>query len=182
MINDTPLSYGSVTRFFHISIAFLMISLLIVGFLLGNNLIPTESANTVRMIHKSTGTLVLILAVLRVLWRMRQPTPSLSHIPMWQQWLAWINIKFLYVCMFVFPLSGIGMSLWGGHSISIYNLLTIPAFAEKNGEIAGFLYKTHCLFGYLILISLSLHILGALYHHFIIKDSVLKRMFSSSLN
>lgn len=181
MVNDTPLGYGSVTRFIHMTMAFLMICLITVGFLLGNHLIPQEWRGTVMMLHKSTGILIFILVIFRLLWRLRQPTPSLSHIPLWQQWAARLNIKFLYLSMIVFPLSGVGMSLWGGYSVTVYNLISIPAFSEKNPELAGLLYKTHSIFAYLILGSLSLHVLGALYHHFIIKDTVMKRMFSKSI-
>lgn len=179
MQQDTTTAYGSVTRSFHMIMAFLVIGLVAVGFSLGEKLVPEDMRLSVIMLHKSTGIVVLILVILRVLWRLQQQTPNLDHIPAWQRMAARMNIKFLYLAMVAFPLSGIGMSLWGGRPISFYNLFTIPLIVEKNTDIAHILYNTHCTFGYLILVSLALHILAALYHHFIVKDNVLRRMFTS---
>lgn len=179
MRQDTTTAYGTITRSFHMIMAFLMIGLVAVGFSLGEKLVPADMRSSVIMLHKSTGIVVLLLVLLRILWRFQQQTPNLDHIPAWQRMAARMNINFLYLAMVAFPLSGIGMSLWSGRPISFYNLFTIPIIVEKNTDIAQILYNTHRTFGYLILISLALHILAALYHHFIIKDHVLRRMFSS---
>ena len=44
------------------------------------------------------------------------------------------------------------------------------------------MYDIHHQLGHILLVILGLHILGALYHHYILKDNTLRRMGFMKLN
>jgi cytochrome b561 len=73
------------------------------------------------------------------------------------------------------PVSGSLMSLLGGHDINFFNLFTIKSFMQ-NKEIAKIFWNIHVYSAFALTATLILHILAALYHHFIRKDNVLMRM------
>lgn len=175
MLRNTITSYGLIAKVFHWSIGFVIIALLAVGYYMTNEP-QSVSQYTFYPLHKAMGALVLMLVFLRLLWRLKNITPALSaDTPHWQVTAANINTKFLYFLMFAMPLSGIFMSLYGGHNISIFNLFTIPAFT-KNPKLSSLAGEFHEAFAVLLIISVSLHIIAAFYHHFIKKDDTLKRM------
>jgi cytochrome b561 len=153
-----------------------IIGIIIAGFIM-TSLEPNDQKWFIYAQHKAFGMIILALIPLRILWRLINPQPKLpKNTPNWQAKAANLNIFFLYLCMLVMPLSGFIMSSFGGHPISIFNLFTIPAF-EKH-QVAGLMHETHEILAWGIAASVTLHILGALHHHFILKDTVLKRMIS----
>lgn len=175
-VKDTKEAYGSVTRTLHWVMSVLMLTLIAVGFLLAEKMVPDAARGDVMMLHKSFGIVVLVLVIVRITWRLTQLTPALDHVPSWQRIAARGNILFLYVAMLGFPLSGLGMSLFSGRSVSVFNVWTIPAF-EKTPELSGLFYQTHVVLAYAILASLAAHIGGAIYHHVVLKDHVFSRMW-----
>src|SRR3954462_4837296 len=61
--------------------------------------------------HKSFGITILLLAVLRLLWRWMSPVPALSaETRPWERVLAKISHVLLYALIFALPLSGWSMS------------------------------------------------------------------------
>ena len=59
--------------------------------------------------------------------------------------------------------------------ISFFDLFTIPAW-EKNEAFAGIMNQGHTILAYILIAAICLHVGAALYHHFVMKDDVLKRM------
>jgi len=81
----------------------------------------------------------------------------------------------LYIAMIAFPLTGIGMSMMGGRKVLVFGH-ALPALLPKNESIAKILYTSHVWISYAIIALVSMHVLGALFHHFVRKDNVLRRM------
>jgi cytochrome b561 len=77
--------------------------------------------------------------------------------------------------MFGMLISGMMMSLLGGHAISFYNLFTIEPLAAKH-PLSGTAHEIHWILSYMLIGVFATHTSGALYHHFIRRDHVLKRM------
>ncbi len=178
MLKNTKTNYGSITRYFHWIMGLTIIGIIIAGFIM-TSLENSDQKWFIYGTHKALGMTILSLIPLRIIWRlMNNDQPRLpKDTPLWQEKLANINIMFLYLCMVLMPLSGFIMSSFGGHPISIFGLITIEPFFQKHA-LAGNSHEIHEIFAWAIAISVGLHILGALYHHFIKKDNVLKRMIS----
>ena len=179
MFKNTEIAYGLGTRIIHWTMALMIITILIVGFYMVG-LPKTDYKWDIYGIHKATGTVILVLVLLRILWRLSNVWPLLpDSVPSWQAFLANLNIFFLYCAMLAMPLSGFFGSLLGGHDISFYGLFIIPAIAENN-VLSGYLWDIHHILPYFLVASIALHLLAALHHHFILKDNVLRRMWSGS--
>lgn len=172
MLRNTATSYGWLSRLLHWTVSIMIFILLGAGYYMTSE--PPKY--DVYPIHKATGFVLLILVILRLTWRLRNISPELpSSTPHWQAVAANLNIKVLYVLMIAMPSSGILMSLYGGHPISIYGFFTIQAF-EKNEKLSVLAKEFHGAFAVLLILAISLHVFAALYHHFIKKDNVLVRM------
>lgn len=175
MLKNTLETYGSGTRLLHWLVAILIISLLIVGFYM-TSMEKSELKWYIYGLHKATGTVVLALVSLRIIWRLSNVWPGLpSDTPKWQLWLVRCNISFLYCMMVLMPLTGFLGSLVGGYDISFYGLFTIPAIAQDK-EAGKWLFEIHEIAPYFLIASIGLHIFAAFYHHFIMRDNVLRRM------
>ena len=61
--------------------------------------------------------------------------------------------------------------------VSLLFLFDMPSFFdEQNIDLAKLMMKAHHLIASVILLALAMHIIIALYHHYIRKDDILKRM------
>jgi cytochrome b561 len=128
------------------------------------------------LIHKSLGLLVLFLALMMIGWRQLGNRPAMPlNMNGFEQLLAKLTHFLLYLSMLIMPLTGIGMSLYAGYGVSFFGQFTIPAL-PKNEMLSDSFYAVHQWSSYVIIGLVSLHILGALYHHYYKKDGVLKRM------
>lgn len=137
---------------------------------------PDGSAAKANVIfsHETVGVLVIATAIVFVLWRLSNPRPSLASLPSWQRYLARTTHGVIYLLILLQPLSGILMVVNSKHGLHFFGL-TVGAGAgsevlKEIGETA------HGIFPPLILIAVGLHLVGALYHHFVSRDNVLKRM------
>jgi len=81
----------------------------------------------------------------------------------------------LYLMMILMPLSGFLMSNLSGYPVPFYGLFTIDSLWQ-NKLVAGLSHEFHEIGGYIFALLIAGHILGGLFHHFILKDGVLKRM------
>jgi cytochrome b561 len=127
--------------------------------------------------HKSFGMTILMLAVLRLAWRLMNPTPALTmETRPWERVLAKISHVLLYALIFAMPLTGWMMSSAKNYPVSWFKLFQFPdlvAPAEQTFHQMNDLH--HLLFSVLVGVAL-LHVAGALKHHFIDRNDVLRRM------
>lgn len=176
--------YGDVAVIFHWLIALLIIGLLIVGKYMGSLDENDPVRYALTQWHKSFGIMVLLLSVLRLLWRItHKPPPEPDSIPGWQQRAASLAHGMLYVLMLAIPLTG-----WIMVSASPLNLDTVlfnviewphlPPFAslDNKAQIASAFHEYHEIAGNLLILILLAHVGAALKHHFIDKDITLLRM------
>ena len=173
---NTSLAYGIVARGFHWLMALMIIGMLCVGFYMDG--LPM-SPDKLRFygLHKATGVLILALVSLRLLWRAANPVPALpSDMPVWQRWGAHLSHYGLYGLMFAMPLIGWTMSSAAGIPVSVFGWFSLPHLIGPSKELVDLTKALH-FYGALALIALiSAHAGAALYHHFIRKDTILKRM------
>ena len=180
VIFDTPQRYGSISRAFHWGMGLILLILWVVGILIANNLIPQESRKDVVGVHKSIGIIILCIAILRVLWRIwNKNAPSSSKFPWYGRIFSRINTYLFYTLMFVFPLSGIIMTLANGRNLAIFGATIISPFSEefRSPLIGQYAHQAHETCGYIFIVSLTLHIIGVLFHTVVLKDKLIKRMW-----
>ena len=171
-----PQKYTVVSRLLHWGLAALFIGMLGLGLYMSDLEFSPFSAKLYGW-HKATGILVLFLVIIRLLWRWTHKVPPLPvDMRAIEKRLARLAHLTLYALMIAMPLSGWLMSSAFGSKVSIFGFFTMPNIAGKNTELAGFFHEAHEVMAYLLIALIVVHILGALYHHFVRKDNVLRRM------
>lgn len=171
---NTKTQFGVIAIFFHWVMAILIIGLLCVGLYMTSMDKGPEKMQLYDL-HKSIGITVLILAFLRIFWRLSNPQPLLN-IPLWEKLSSRTLHWLLYGCMFIMPFSGWLMSAAAGYAVSYFGIWTLPDLIAPNPVYKRFFAQTHEYVAYFLIAALLIHSLGALKHHFIDKDNILKRM------
>lgn len=177
---NTTQGYGAIAKFFHWAIFLLIAGLFIAGFIM------TDMSNgpdkfKIYGIHKSTGIVVLMLALMRLGWKMASVAPLLPEsMHVLEKLAARIGHAVLYILMIAMPISGWMMSSAAGFPVSVFGLFILPNLIEPSKEVANNLRNAHEFMAYILLVVVALHVLAALLHHFYYKNNVLKRMLPFS--
>lgn len=189
MIKNTTYSYGSLAKWLHWITALLFLSAYVSIYYLHwvlNDEGPLRSP-FIRF-HKAIGFSVLVFFFLRLFWRATNPKPRLpDSMSGWQVKASQLTHFLLFFFLLAMPLSGY---VGNGSGVS-YGFFSITAF--KNSGIGiwimdllnvtyeqwevPFDYFHYRIAGPLVLwILIAVHAAAAIYHHFVYKDDVLKRM------
>jgi cytochrome b561 len=127
--------------------------------------------------HKWIGITVLMLAVLRVIWRLTHRSPRLPDtMPRWERSAAFGVQVMLYILIVAVPLSGWLMSSATGFQTVWFGVLPLPDLIGKDKELGKFLLELHENLNYLMLALVIGHIAAALKHHFFARDEILVHM------
>lgn len=138
--------------------------------------------------HKSLGLTLLMLALVRLAWRLLHRVPPMpAHIPGWQKLAARISHISLYMFMVLIPLTGwLYVSTgWNSDTGSAFAIPTvwfglfewphIPGL-DGNGPLADLVGEMHELLAFALIALLVVHLAAALKHHFIDRDFALWSM------
>jgi len=176
MLKNTESSYGVIAKGFH-WLLFLMLTFMIAaGNFLASMPKGPDKLQAAGM-HKSFGLVVLALILLRLVWRLVNVTPKDPEgTPAVQNLMAHAMHWALYVLMFAQPLAGILMSQTAGYPVSFFGLFELPVLLDKDPSLAQFFRGAHGTVWILLVLAVIGHAGAALYHHFVMKDDVLKRM------
>ena len=168
--------YGAVAQALHWLIAGLIVNQFVLAYRADDLPLGAHKLGLLAW-HKSFGMTVFVLALLRVLWRLKNPPPELpSGMAPIERGLARATHIAFYVFLFAMPLTGWLMSSAKNYSVSWFGLFTWPDLIRKNEVAFDLLRSTHDTLSVVLLVTAVLHILAALKHHFWNKDDVLLRM------
>lgn len=178
--------YGSVTKTFHWVTAFLILSAIPLG-LIATDLAHRIEAGETDLIarttllfsfHKTIGIAAFATALGRILWALTQPRPGLLHGERRAEaTLAGTVHWLLYGAMLITPLSG-----WVHHAATTgfapiwWPLGQSLPFVPQSVVVADAATTVHFLASRVLILSILLHVAGALKHHFIDRDDTLRRM------
>lgn len=170
-----PTRFSLSMRLFHWGIAALMLAMLTAGLLMVKSLDPWQL--TVLSLHKAFGLLALLLVSLRLVNRLRQQLPALPDtLPAIQKAIARASHYLLYGLMFAMPLSGYAMQYFAARPVEVFGWFRLPAALEVDIGLYSLFRELHSILALALVALIMLHIAGALHHHFIRKDKVLKTM------
>lgn len=178
-IPPKPARHGFVARFFHWSVALLVLLMIPAGFVMVQEGLPRPVQNALFLSHKNAGILVFALVVLRLVWRKIQPPPPLPDtVPRWQAWIATFNHGLLYLLLILMPIAGYVRVKAGGFPIETLDAWGVPSLMPESEAIAEIAKSAHYYGGLAISALIGLHVLAAIYHRFIGRDGVAARMWS----
>ncbi|MCI5060679.1 MAG: cytochrome b [Alphaproteobacteria bacterium] len=143
-------------------------------------------------LHKSIGITIFLIIITRVIWRLINGWPEpVSQYQKIEHMLARIIHYILLIGSVLIPLSGMIMSIMGGHGAAIFGLeiaarnfdpLDPSKAIPHNAELAKLGSFLHEWVSYVVIGALVLHVAGALKHHFISKDATLRRMLGGKVS
>lgn len=179
---NTQSTYGSVAKTLHWLTVLLILTVIPLGIIANGTPFDTgdalERKALLFSLHKTVGVTLFFVAITRILWAVTQVKPGLLNAdkPL-ESWLAETVHWTLYTSLVIVPLSG-----WVHHAATTgfapiwwpfgQNLFFVP----KSVPIAETFAGLHIIFERVLVVSLLLHIAGALKHHFIDQDATLRRM------
>jgi cytochrome b561 len=130
----------------------------------------------VRATHASWALLVLVVMTIRIIWRFMNQSPGHPEgIPGWQRIAATGAHWALYAAVFLQLIAGAMTVATNGNGLSFFGM-TIPVPVAEDRDAHGFWEEVHEFAWKPLAALLVLHVLAALYNHFIRKNSVLRRM------
>lgn len=180
--SNTARSYGSVSKTFHWLTVLLILTAIPLGIIA--NKLPYDTSEALAFkaflfsMHKTVGITAFFVALARIAWALGQPKPAGLHPERrLESFMAELVHWLLYGSLVLVPLTG-----WIHHASTSgfapiwwpfgQNLPLVP----KSEALAGLTAGLHIVFERVLVISIFLHIAGALKHHFIDKDDTLRRM------
>ncbi|KTC88807.1 cytochrome b [Fluoribacter dumoffii] len=174
MLRNTMNRFGSITKVLHWLIFILITAQYYLVWSLGDN---SPLTPLYIMLHKSIGVTILILGILFLIWHLIniKPLPPKSQ-PRWQYVLSKIVHHTLFMLIILMPIVGYLLTCADGKPINFFGLFTLPCLVEANEQLGNVMFATHEKLAFVILLFVGIHALAALYHHFIHKDFVLRRM------
>lgn len=175
LIKNTTDRFGIVAILLHWIIAILIIGMLTLGLYMTELPIGLEKLKFYGW-HKEFGILILMLVIVRFIWRLSNLTPTLAILPWWEKLGARIMHWALYGFMFAMPMTGWLMSSAAGLSVSFFGLFTLPNFVMPNEQLFKLLAEIHEWLGFGLIAAIIGHTAAALKHRFIDKDNILRRI------
>lgn len=170
--------YSNVSRLLHWGMALLILTMLPVGFLMVQPGIERSIQNALFVYHKNLGVVLLLLIILRVVWRLQNPAPPLpSTVSPGQAFAAHISHLGLYVLMIVVPLAGYIRVRAGGFPIEALDALGAPALVPRSDALAELAKSVHYAGGVALAVLVAVHIGAAMHHGLIKRDGIFQRIW-----
>ena len=173
-----PRRYHPSLRILHWLIAGLILTALILGTFV---MAPADSANPEKAFallkHMLAGMAVLALTLLRIFIRpkTRRPAPALSGIAVADRMIPFVHRVFDLLAL-AMVVSGISIGMLN-HLPDIVVSIVFDGRGHLPSDYSGhLLYTLHVGIARLLAGIVALHIAGALYHQFILRDRLFSRM------
>ena len=165
--------YGLISKVFH----WLSAAVLLIQIPLGFYLVDLdfgEKRLTIESIHVILGLSIFYLTLLRLIYKLFNPTPSLgNNIFPGQRLIAKLNHILLYLSILVITTSGALKKLFNGEMLDLF-LFDIEI--KDNFELAEIFYDIHILSNYTLIALISLHIFAVIVHKLLFKENLLKKI------
>jgi cytochrome b561 len=179
MMRNTSERWGIISQAFHWLTLLLILGMLLSGFAFADWVSDTATRVEILQWHKSFGILILTLTILRLVWRVINPSPPLpDNMQPYERVLAKFTHLALYVLLIAMPLIGWLMISTSSRNIPtvVFGLFTLPRIASPDKAMHEFYEEAHEAVAFIIIAIVAFHAIAALKHHFVIKDNVLRRM------
>lgn len=177
MIKDSSSGYGLITIVLHWISALMIIFLFGLGYYMVGLGYYDPWYHRGPALHISVGLMLLVLTVMRLLWRMVNPKPvPLASYSRTTRWLSAVMKYLLYFLIIVLIISGYLITTADGRAASMFGWVNFPVVIRLDAQGVDVAGKIHELFAWGVILLAALHALAALAHHFIFRDKTLVRM------
>lgn len=177
MSSTNATTYARFAVVMHWSIAILIMLNLSIGLYMDTFPHNSTNFNGILFYHASIGSLIFMLTIPRLLWRMTHTPPALpASLPKWQASAAHVLHGVLYLLLFLVPLVGYMHRLAGGHPVNFFGLGELPVFLTRDEPLRLLTDTLHRALVLTLALLLVAHVGAALKHKLINRDGVAERM------
>ncbi len=175
LLNDDK-RYGTIAKAWHWGAVALLIVLFGLGWTMTELPLGVEKFERYNL-HKSVGVTLLLLMLFRLVWRIVSPPPPLpDSLSDGMRRMAALGHWSLYLALFAQIGVGLVHSWSANFPVVVFGKLALPSLTAPNEGLKEILAVIHYWGGMALLVLIAGHIGAALYHHFLRRDTVLKRM------
>ena len=172
-VKNTLTEYGLISKFLHWVSAILLCAQIPLGFYLVDLDFGPERLD-IENVHVIVGLSLFYIVILRLLYKMFNPTPRLQpSIFKGQKFLAKLNHVLLYVTILSITSSGILKKLFDGETLIIFFK---EIEIQENFELTELFYDIHVFSNYLIILLIIIHVMAVTIHKLFFNDNLLKKM------
>jgi cytochrome b561 len=127
--------------------------------------------------HKTLGIVILVLALVRLVVRLRSGAPSLPPgLPAPMMIGAYLSHYALYALMIGMPLIGWAMLSAAAYPIVLYGNIRLPAILPQSDRLHALLWDAHFYLAFAFFALILLHVAAALFHALVRRDGVFESM------
>ena len=135
-------------------------------------------------LHQSIGLTILMLTLLRIVWRLRHPVPPKPEgLGAWEATLRKGTHIGFYSLLIIIPLSGWSVASTSSLEVPIeyfgqfdWPFISFLTNIENKQDIHEAFEEVHKYLGWGMIALITLHLAGILKHTFILKDTLWRRM------
>ena len=165
--------YGLLSKLFHWLTAAGLIVQIPLGFYLVD-LDFDQARVDIENYHILFGLIIFYAILIRLIFKVLTPIPDFKGSAfLGQKFIARLNHLLLYLTLLTITTSGILKKLFNDEDLVIF-------FKEinltYNYELSEQFYSIHILANYILIGLISLHILAVLFHKFLLRENILKRI------
>lgn len=166
--------WNGVQKAFHWVLALLVLGQLYFGFTLGDLPRDAPARAQVFQTHVNFAVMILILMAARLVWRVthRAPAPLVKGpVGMFGRVVHWV----FYAWLIAMAIGTIVAMQALGRPLAFFGI-PLPTLTPPNPGLGRAIFSQHATAGVALAVLVGLHVLAALWHHFIRKDNTLLRM------
>jgi cytochrome b561 len=166
-------------RLLHWLMAVCILAMLFIGVGMVSTVMPKYL--TLVSMHKPLGIAILVLALIRLVVRLRSAAPPLpGDLPEPMKLAADLSHVGLYCLMIAMPLIGWGMLSAAAYPVVLCGSLHLPAILPQSDSLHTLLWNAHFYLAFAFFALILLHVAAALFHALVRRDGVFESMASFS--
>ena len=169
--------YGPVARAFHWSTLFAVLVMFPAGILMTSEPL-VDVADPLYIAHKGLGSVLLVVVLLRVAWRLTHRPPELpAGVPTRQRRLMTATHVGLYVLLVLMTVSGYVRTVAGGFPIELLDALGVPPLLARSPHLADAALVVHQVTAYGLVALIAVHAGAALDDALLARKGIFRRMW-----
>ncbi|CAN7563399.1 cytochrome b [Trinickia sp. LjRoot230] len=167
-------TYDGFARFLHWLVVLLVASQFVIGWAMPDVHRDTLPEGLIAW-HLGVGAALVAAVAARIVWRLTHRPPPDTQPPL-LRFAASATHALLYVALIAVPLLGWANASSRGWAVKLAGVVNLPALAERGSSIGHEMGDVHQALAWVLLALIAAHVGAALYHRFVLNDTVLQRM------
>jgi cytochrome b561 len=167
--------FTALQRLLHWLMAACILAMLFIGVGMVSTVMPKYL--TLVAIHKPLGIAILILALIRLVVRLRSGAPALpADLPEPMKLAAVLSHYALYILMIAMPLLGWAMLSAAAYPVVLFRGVNLPAILPQSDRLHTLLWDAHFYLAFAFFALILMHVAAALFHALVRRDGVFEAM------